>query len=177
MKKYSAALAVATIFLIAGACKTKDKINQATTFNIDYTNEVAIPSASIGLTGTQDFSTPDIPTLSSARFATEGTAANLIDEINMSKFNLSNPNGTLDYIKSITISMQATGLPDVVVATKTLIPAGTASVACDLSNANIQEYISKDKIKLKASVSFSTTMQADQKLKTDLTVTVKGKKL
>jgi hypothetical protein len=26
-------------------------------------------------------------------------------------------------------------------------------------------------------VSFSTTMQADQKLKTDLTVTVKGKKL
>jgi ABC-type glycerol-3-phosphate transport system substrate-binding protein len=177
MKKISALLAVLALTLVIGACGTKDKINKATTFNIDYTNEVAVPSASIGLTGTQDFSSPDIPTGSSARFATEGTAPNLIDDIKVTRFNLSNPNGTLDYLKSITISMQATGLPDAVIATKTAIPAGLSSIACDLSGANIKEYISKDIIKLKATLTFSTTQKADQKLKTDLTVTVNGKKL
>ncbi|MDI1353924.1 MAG: hypothetical protein PSX36_03350 [bacterium] len=168
----------AVIWMGISSCqKTKNSINEATEFTINYTTTVAIPSSSISVTAPADFTSPQIPTTSSSRFAAEKTTQELIDEIKMTTFNLSNPNGNLNFLKSITIFIKTAGLPDVQVATKTNIPQGATSVAADLSGANIKDYIFKDNIQFRVTVTITTGLTADQSLKIDQTVTVKGKKI
>lgn len=178
MKKVYAVLAGFVFLLSNLSCtKTKDKINDLTEFTIDYSTEVPVPSTSVSLTAPAVFTSPDIPTGSATRFAAEKTTKELIDEIKMTRFNLSVASGNLDFLKSISIAIVSDGVADVVVATKSNIPAGSTSVAADLSGANIKEFIFKDKFKLKVTVSINTALTADQKLKIDQTVTVKGKKI
>lgn len=178
MKKISALFFGFTILIGISSCqKTKDNINEATEFNINYTTTVAIPSTSISVTAPAEFSSPEIPTTSSSRFASEKTSKELIDEIKMTTFNISNPNGNLNFLKSITIFIKSAGLADVQVATKSNIPLGATSVAADLSGTNIKSHIFNDKIQFRVSLTITTGLTADQTLKIDETVTVKGKKI
>jgi hypothetical protein len=177
MRKIVNAFLVPLVVLGLSCEKTKDDINEATEFDISYSSQVSIPSTSISVTAPAEFSTPEISTQSASRFASENTTKDLIDEITVSKFNISNPNGNLDYLKSITVYIQADNMGDVQIAAKSNIPAGTTSVAADLSGANIKDFIVKDKIKFKVKVTISTGLTANQTLKVDVTVKVKGKKI
>lgn len=177
MKKFSAVLLSLAVIITLGSCNPKKTINDATTFTIDYTANVDVPAVTVTVSGTQEYLTPDIPTTSSARYITEGTAPNLIDKISLSRFNISISNGNLDFVKSIDMTMLASGLPDVSVASKTSIPAGSKSIECDLSGANIKDYIAKDNFKLKAKITFDSTQTSDTKLKFEQSVKVEAKKL
>ncbi len=95
-----------SLFILSGSfsCKkTKDKINEATVFTMDYSSEVSVPSSSVSVTVPAEFTSPDIPTTSSERFASEKTTKDLIDEITLTKFTITSLTGDLDYIKSISI--------------------------------------------------------------------------
>jgi hypothetical protein len=178
MKKTILALVLVSGLAILWACqKTKDQVNEATEFTIDYSTTLSLPASSVIVNSPVDFSTPDIPTTSSTRFASEKTTKELIDEIVLSKFNISTTGANLNFLKSLTISIKASGLPDLAVASKTLIPSGVTSVSADLTNTNIKEYIFKDNIQFKLSVTVSTSLSATQDLKLDQSVTVKGKKI
>jgi hypothetical protein len=170
-------LALVILMGISSCEKTKESINEATEFDINYSTTVAIPSTSITVTAPAEFTSPEIPTTSSSKFAAEKTSQELIDEIVMTTFNLSNPNGNLDFLKSISIYIKAGGLGDILVASKSNIPAGTTSVAADLTGSNIKDHIFKDNIQFKVSVTITTGLTNDQSLKIDQTVTVKGKKI
>lgn len=177
IKSFKLFLVLGILIGISACQKTKDSINEATEFTINYSTTVAIPSSSITVTAPAEFTSPEIPTTSSSRFAAEKTTQELIDEIKMTTFNLSNPNGNLNFLKTISIFIKAPGLADILVATKSNIPPGTTSVAADLSGTNIKDHIFKDKIQFKVSLTITTGLTADQTLKIDQTVTVKGKKI
>ena len=188
MKK--AAILLIAVLVLAGitSCqKTKDDVNKATEFDMSYSTEFTIPSTTLTPPGgsststTQpiDFNTPDISTASASRFTSESTTKDLISEIKMTKFNISNPGGNLNYLKSMSIYLKTTDLGDVLVATKTNIPQNISSLDADLGDVNIKEYIFKDKIQFRINVVLitGTGSSGDQKLKTSQTMHVKGKKI
>jgi hypothetical protein len=144
---------------------------------MDYTSEVAVPSSSISIVAPAEFTSPDIETTSSNRFASEKTTKDLIEEITVSKFTITSLTGNLDYIKSFSVFILADNLPEVLVASKENIPAGSTSVAADLTRADIKQHIFKDKIRLKIKVTASTGIATEQKLKIDQSVTVKGQRI
>jgi hypothetical protein len=178
--KNAAITLVSVLLLGLSACqKTKDDINEATEFDMTYSTQVAIPSTSLNITAPADFTSPEIPTESSAKFAANSTTKDLIEEIKMSKLEISNPSGNLDFLNSMTIYLKTTDLGDVKVASKSNIPKGSTSVLADLENVNIKEYIFRDKIQFRVTVNITTGngLNTEQKLKVDQTLHVKGKKL
>ena len=184
----NAAVFIFAVLVFAGitSCqKTKDEVNKATEFDMNYsTGDITVPSSTLttvvsGSTQTVEFNTPEISTASTSRFTSESTTQDLIDEIKMTKFNVSNSNGNLNFLKSINIYIKTSGLGDVLVATKTVVPQNVSSFNADLTDVNIKHYIFKDKIQFKVSVVLMAGSGAsgDQKLKTSQTMRVKGKRI
>jgi hypothetical protein len=157
--------------------KTKEKVNEATEFDMDYSTQLSIPSTSITVTAPADFTTPEISTESAPRFTQEKTTQDLIDEVKLTKFDISNPNGNLDYLKAITVFIKSGNLGEVQIASKSNIPAGTKSIGADLTGANIKEFLFREKFQFRVSVTISTGLSADQTLKIDQTMRVKGRKI
>jgi hypothetical protein len=174
MKKLLLGILAVIGLLSAPSCK---KINEATEFTMNYSTEVTVPASSVSVTAPVDFTSPEIPTQSSSRFEAEKTTKDLIETLMMSKCNLSTPKGNLDYIKSFSIFISANGVKEVLVASKSDIPAGSTMVAADLTGADLKEHIFKDGIKFRVSLIGKTGLTEDQILKIDAGVTVKGKKI
>ena len=124
-----------------------------------------------------EFTTPNVPTQQATKFSAEGTAQNLIDQIKITKFNISAvSSGTtsvnLDYLKSLTIYIKAAGVGEEIVATKSNIPTGSTSVSMDITDTNIKNYIFKDNIQFRVLAIFDASAATDQTLKLDETVHV-----
>ena len=170
-------LALSCLFVLS-CQKEKDKVNEATEFDLNYSTTLPIPAAAIvNTTVPVTFTSPDITTNSSSRFSSEKTTKEFISEIKFTKFKISTNTGNLDFLKSISISIQTDGMGDQAIATKTAIPQGQTSVDADLGDVNIKDYIFKDKIRFKVSVTVSTGVSSDQELKLEQTLRVKGKKI
>jgi hypothetical protein len=164
---------IAILALVVGinvSCKKKP-----TEFDIDYTNTVTIPASSITVNVPANFESPEIPTESKEKFSSKKTLKDYVEEIKMTRFNLSVDNGNLDFLKSLSIYIKASNQPDVLVATKTVIPQGVSSFAMDLEDLNIKEYIFNETIKFKVNVTIQSGMANTAQLKMDQTVHVKAK--
>jgi hypothetical protein len=173
-------LLVLTGFIGFGlSCKKKEEANKLTEFDIDYSTNLSIPSSSITVTTpttSVEFTTPNVPTQQSSKFNSEGTAQSLIDEIKLTKFNISvsGSNANLDFLKSLTVYIKAINVGEQIVATKSNIPAGVTSVAMDLQDVNIKNYIFQDNIQFRILAIFDGSNATDQTLKLDETVHVKA---
>lgn len=164
---------IAILALVVGinvSCKKKP-----TEFDIDYTNTVTIPASSITVNVPANFESPEIPTESKEKFSSKKTLKDYVEEIKMTRFNLSVDNGNLDFLNSLSIYIKASNQPDVLVATKTVIPQGVSSFAMDLEDLNIKEYIFNETIKFKVNVTIQSGMANTAQLKMDQTVHVKAK--
>lgn len=178
MKHFLSGIIVITVSVLFFSCdKTKNKVNEATEFTMDYATEVSIPSRTVNISAPIEVISPEVRTLSSARFIAEGTTQALVDSIRMTKFTVSNLLGNLDFIKSFSISIVADNLPDLMVAEKNSIPKGSTSVAANLNSLNIKDHIFKEEVRFKVSVTINSALAADQKLKIEQSVAVKGKKI
>jgi hypothetical protein len=176
----NAAIIILAVLALAGitSCqKAKDAVNKATEFDMSYSTQFSIPSTSITVTQPVDFTTPNIPTQSSSRFISEQTTQDLIDEIKMTKFVVSNPNGNLNYLKSLSIYLKTSNLGDVLVATESNIPENISTINASLQDVNIKQYIFNDQIQFRVNVTITTGLTNDQTLKIDQTVHVKGKRI
>jgi len=157
----------------------KKEVNKLTEFDINYTTNLSIPSNSITVTTptTQvEFTTPNIPTQQSSKFSAENTAQNLIDEIKLTKFDVtaSGTGANLNFLKSLTIYIKASNVGEQIVASKTTIPPGTTSISMDMQDVNIKNYIFEDNIQFRVLAIFSATSTVNQTLKMDQTVHVKA---
>ena len=173
-------LAVSFAIGISSCGKVKDDINKATEFDMNYASEVNVPIPSTTVVASQplEITTPEIETGSASRFSSEGTASSLISEVKMTKFTITNANGNLDFLDSLYIYIKTPGQSDELVASKLSIPKGISSVACDLADLNIKEYIFKEKIQFRITAKVTSgSGSGDQKLKLEETLRVKGKKL
>lgn len=171
MKIFLSALIVATMVGLNVSCKK----NKATEFDIDYTTNVTIPSTSVTVNVPADFTSPDINTDSKNKFSSQKTVQSLVDEIKMTRFNLSVANGDLNFLKSLNIYLKTSGLGDILVATKTVIPQNVSSFSMDLQDVNIKDYIFNDKIQFRVTVNIQTGLSGTQQLKMDQTLHVKAK--
>ncbi len=176
MKKTAILLLCSVLILGISSCtKTKQAVDELTEFDINYTTNLNIPSTSFTTVTTPvDISTPNIPTASSSRFTSEKTTQDLVSEIKMTKFNISTTGTNLDFLKSVSIYIKADAQSELLVATKSNIPAGITATTADLKNVNIKEYIFKDNIQFRVSFLFQTGSAGTQNLKLDQTVHVKA---
>lgn len=182
MKKLICLAIITTITLFNISCK-KDETNKLTEFDINYSTNLSIPSASVPVTSssitptTVEFTTPNVPTQQSTKFSAEGTAKNFIDQIKMTKFDISvsGAGANLDFLKSLTVYIKAANVTEQMIATKTNIPSGVMSVSMDMQDVNIKEFIFQDNIQFRVVATFDATASSDQILKMDETVHVNAK--
>lgn len=173
MKFAKSLLALSLVALFWSCNKTTEEVNKLTEFDMSYSSESAVPATTYTANVPVDITTPEISTNSTSRFSSENTASNLIDEIKLTRFNITALSGNLDFLKSFTIFIK-TSAGETQVASKTSIPAGATSVAADLSGTNIKDHLTKDKISFRISAIFTTGTSQEIKIKTDQTVHVKA---
>lgn len=175
MKKVLSIALLAFVFLLNNSCKkTKEKVDQATEFDINYTTTLSVPSNTLPVNAPVDFTTPNVPTLSDTKFLENKTAQNLVDEIKLTKFNISVASGNLDFLKSLSIYIKASGVGEQLVGTKATIPTGVSSVALDLNDVNIKNYIFQPNIQFRVTVTIDASTLNGQNLQLDETVHVKA---
>lgn len=175
MKRIALILLLASVSLLFTTCKkTKEKADEITEFDIDYSTTVSVPSNTISLNVPVDFTTPDVPTQSSSKFALNKTTQGLVDYIKLTRFNISVGNGNLDFLKSLSIFIKASGMGETLVASKTSIPTGITTVAMDLQDVNIKDYIFLPNVQFRVNVVIDASTLAGQTLILDETVHVKA---
>jgi len=178
MKKIINLLLVVSLVIFGLSCKkTKEKVDELTEFDMSYSYNLTIPSTSIAPTNTTvpvSFTTPDIATNSSSTFSNHKTVADKVSEIKLTNFKISTTGTNLDYLKSLTVYIQAAGQTETQLASKTIVPSGVTSVDIDLSNTNIKDYLFGSAFKLRVALTVNTTISSDQILKLDQTMHVKA---
>ncbi len=136
-------------FLFSQSCKEVDKLTQ---FTISNDSEATIP-ATLGINLPIDIWTPDIPTNSESEFESNNTAKDLIEHITLKslKIDITSPeSATFDFLKNIEIYISAEGLDEKKIAWLNDIPkTGLRTIDLETSSDDLQEYIKKDKYKLR----------------------------
>lgn len=141
-------LAVLILFSVY-SCEKADKFTQ---FNIEYNESVTIES-STGINLPFDIYSPDVETNSESKFAINDTRKELVEEIKLTKLDLTirNPtDGDFSFLKSVEIYISAEGLDEVKIAWKENIDDNVGDyLELEVSEADIQEYIKKDEFSLR----------------------------
>lgn len=167
-------IALAFVLVFSISCK-KEKVNQLTEFDINYSTSLSVPSNTMAVNAPPiDFTTPDIPTQSSAKFTENKTVQNLVDQILLTKFNISVASGNLDFLKSVNIYIKSSGLPETLIASKATVPTGLTSMGLDLQDVNIRDYIFTQNIQFRVNVAIDASTLNGQNLQMDETVHVKA---
>ncbi len=129
-----------------------DQINSLTQFDLEYNEEIVIPSVT-GIDIPLDFFTPEIESNSESNFAVNDTKKDLIEFISLKsmRLTLTDPDDEdFSFLESINIYINADGLDEQKIASLDDVPENPGSIL-DLktSGIDLQEYIKKDKFTLR----------------------------
>jgi hypothetical protein len=154
--------------LIAISCKKSDDILESLThFSYEPTYVVKVPATPIASLPV-DFLTPEISTQSDVEYSANNTRADLVKHIELSQLDLtvvSPGDGTLSFLKSITIYAKADGLSEVKVAFKDQVPdAVGGTLLLDVTGVDLTEYFKKDKYQLRISVVTDEVVKEDYEI-------------
>ena len=142
------------LFTLSVLFSCKDTLDRLTMFNIDFRETVTIPS-STGINLPFNIFTPDITTNSEATFASNNTRKDLVEDIRLQQLKLtikSPSSGDFSFLKSISLYMNAEGLPEVLIGSKENIPNSSGNtLELDIPDVNLKEYIKKDKFSIRLS--------------------------
>ncbi len=135
--------------IMTSACK---KINDALTFQLDYTSKVSYsPSSVINLPF--DLLTPEITTNSQTEFSSRNTNKDLIDKITLKelKMTITSPSDQrFDFLSSVEVYIQASGLGELKIAEITNVPDNIGTVInLTVAGNDLAPYIKKDKFTLR----------------------------
>ncbi len=173
-------LALATILFtsITSCKKAKAKVDELTEFDINYSTDLSLPSASFTPVGTStvasaDFTTPEIPTDINSKLSGANTATDKVNEIKLSKFNITTTN-TFNWLKSIKIYISGSSQGESQLATKLSIPSnGATSLDLDLNDVNLKGYILGSSFKLRVTAEV-VIPYASQDIKMNQTMHIKA---
>ena len=143
-----------------------------TRFTMDYTSEFTY-SGGLGTAIPFTARTPEISSNSSSTFSANNTRKDKVEEVNLQsmKLEIKTPaDANFDFLNEITISINADGLGEKVIATKTNIPEeGLTSLEMDVEGSiNLKEYVTSEEF------TFKTTTKTDKTISNDITVTIKS---
>ena len=139
----------AVALISTSACQ---KINDALTFQVDYTSKLTFsPSSTINLPF--DLFTPDVTTNSETEFSAHNTNKDLISTMLLKELNLTITSPTdqrFDFLSSVEVYIQASGLGELKIAEATNIADNIGNVlVLTVAGNDIAPYIKKDKFKLR----------------------------
>lgn len=166
---------VVALITFSSCKKTQETVDEFTQFDLSYTTNFTVPSASVVVNTPADFTTPDIPTNTSSSYPNNKTAISLIDEVKLTKFNVTADSSNFDYLKSLTIYIQGSGMPEVQIATNTLIPTGVTSFDMNLNDVNLKDYLAKSNFKLRVNLAIDGAITTNKKMKLNQTMHVVAK--
>jgi hypothetical protein len=162
MKFLFTSMAIALVLLTG--CK---KIDELTQFYIEYNEEVVIP-ASTGISLPFNILTPDIETNSEATFESNNTNKDLIEEIVLTKLDLtltSPSNEDFSFLESIGIYINADGLDEKRIAWQDDVPDNAGAILTLFTSPDdIKEYIKKDKYTLRVNAVTSEALAQDHSI-------------
>lgn len=146
--KIPSLLLVTLISVTQMAC---EKLDELTQFTISYDNSVTVPAtAEINLP--IDLQTPNVQTNSESTFSSNDTRKDLIEEIRLDLLILtiaSPESSDFSFLESISIYLDAEGLPEIMIASAENIPDNIGSTLdLEVTENDLQEYIKKDEFKL-----------------------------
>ncbi|MDB3904892.1 hypothetical protein N9335_00280 [Crocinitomicaceae bacterium] len=152
------------ILLVSNSCKKIDKFTQ---FNMDFNNEITIPS-STGINLPINLLTPEVETNSESTFEVNDTRKDLIEEIRLNSLilTLDSPNNAdFSFLESISVYMNAQDLPEVEIAWKDNVPEDAGSqISLNVSNQDFKEYIKKDEFILRVNTITDEILTSDHKI-------------
>jgi hypothetical protein len=162
MKNYI--LFIACIVSAGAGCKQVDKLTQ---FYMPYAETITIP-ATVGINLPINLITPEIETNSESTFALNDTEKDLVEEIKLISLTLNHTTPTgedFSFLKTVRIYISADGLSEEQIAWKENIPdtAGTV-LQLEISNADLKEFIKKDKFTLRVNTITDELLTSDQQV-------------
>ncbi len=152
------------IILVSNSC---NKIDQFTQFNMDFNNEIIIPS-STGINLPINLSTPEMETNSESTFEINDTRKDLIEEIRLTSLTLylSSPNNAdFSFLESISVYMIAQDLPEVEIAWEDNVPENAGNqISLNVSSEDFKEYIKKAEFSLRVNTITDELMTSDHQI-------------
>lgn len=176
--KMTGFLLMNTFFAISMiSCKELEKLTQ---FNLKYNSSVVVPSSSL-IDLPLSFDTPEIETQSESRYEQNNTRADLVEEVKLSGMTLTLNSPTesdFSFLKSVSVFLQADGLPEVKIAWQEDIPENIGKiVTMETANDNLKDYVAKDDFTLKVSTITRKTLGSDHEIDVESTFRVDAKVL
>jgi hypothetical protein len=162
------------ILLMISGCKDLDKLTQ---FNMEFNESVVIPSSS-GINLPFNILTPDVETNSASTFSTKKTRKDLVDEIKLTKLELtikSPASEDFSFLKSISVYISAAGLPEVKIASKDIVPENATVLSLDVAGTDLKEYIKADKFSLRLNTVTDELLASDYTINAHSTFFVNAK--
>lgn len=157
-----------------------EKVSELTRFDMDYSTSITIPS-STGINSDLIIPTPAVETNSESEFAINDTRKDMIEEITLKKMVLtieSPTDGSFSFLKEITVFIQAEGLAETEIASKTNIQNTAGNqLTLDTTNEDLKEYIKKDKFSLRVKTVTDEVIARDHSIRTDAVFGVDAKVL
>ncbi|MGB1270076.1 MAG: hypothetical protein ACPG45_10095 [Flavobacteriaceae bacterium] len=155
------------LLVVLSQCDIIDKFTQ---FNIDHQTEFTVGSSTV-INTPIDINTPDITTNSSSEFSNNDTRADLIESIKLTslKLSINSPtDGNFNFLKSVTIYIDADGLDEIEIASITDIPDDDMDTL-DLitSGSDLKAYIKKDSYTLRVETVTDQLISEDHVIKAD----------
>ena len=154
-------LITALTLIVLSGCKEIDKLTQ---FEMEFTESVVIESTS-AINLPFNIIQPDIETNASSTFQSNNTRKELIEEIRLTQLDLtltSPDNGNFDFLKTIKIFLNASGLDEIEIASYENVPEGSGQyIELSVSGADLKEYIKKEEFTLRLNTVTDETITAD----------------
>ena len=161
--------------LAFAACK---KANKLTQFNMEY-NETAVIPASTGINLPFNILAPDVESNSEATFEANDTRKDLIEEINLSKLDItvtSPASEDFSFLKSISIFISGSGAAETKIAWLDNVPSNSGSVLnLNVSDIDLKEFIKGDSFSLRLNTVTDEVLTSDYHIKMHSTFFVDAK--
>ena len=161
---------VLSIVLLAGLAtfSTSCNLEKLTQFYLGpYTTSITIPGTSLGGQVLDNLLSDFVPTNSESSFSGNSTGKDFIEKITLDEMTLkvnTPATGNFNFLKSITISIAADGLPDKEIASKTTIADGLTTIDMDESGENLKDYLTGANFRLKTKVELDGAPTEDTKI-------------
>lgn len=158
------------------SCK---KIGKLKEFDLHYSNEVIIPSASSIVLLPIDIRTPETTTNTEEEYKNEGTTSKLIDRVTLKDLTLTvkaPSNGNFDFLNSIEIYLASPNHTEVLVASKNDIPeAGLTTLSLVVSGGDLKSYLQDDSFSLRFKITTDRAVAYDLTIQSAETFHVKAR--
>lgn len=155
-------------------CKLIDDLR---TFDLDYATEFTIPSSSI-INLPISLPTPNITTNTEQRFQDEGIESAWVESVKLTGLTVTivSPQGEdFSFLENISLYMNTSGQPEVLIADKIPVPANAgSSFSMDVKGVDLYPYISQNDFTLRISATTDETTTQDVTFRADMVIEVKA---